>query len=633
MNSLINSTFGVITCCAASFFIAIFIESIMLPRILLISRRKRLYDMPDKRKSHKSPIPRLAGITFFPVIMLSFLSVSGLQAIYTTEYFINYSAQSIIRLSFMICGALPLVLLGIKDDLIGVRYSHKFIIQILSALLLISSGTYIDNLYGLLGIYELSPYIGIPFTTLLTVYIINSLNLIDGVDGLAATLSIVASVILGSSLLIAGNRTTSILAFAITGTLIPFLYYNTIAKRKLFMGDTGSLTLGYMLSFLAIYYSMQTSANNTAPSIPPIIIAWSVLFVPLFDTARVMCVRASQGKPIFNPDRNHIHHKLLDLGYSHRKITLILTVATLCLTALNISLYKRLNINILLTIDLMTGVLFNVYLNQRRKRIAGNSELNKISEQSPSIPLGDFSVTTNYRFDSIPKRQVVVNTINPHSWVTSHRDTEFKKALLQSDALIPDGTGIVFAIRWLFGIRIRKMAGADLHRHVLQQLDKVAGSVFYLGASQRTLTHITERIHAEHPHIRVNTYSPPYRDRFSEEETAAMIAAVNAFKPDVLFVGMTAPKQEKWIAANRHLLQARLISGIGAVFGFYGGTTPRPPQWMIAMGLEWLGRLIKEPRRMWKRNFVSTPKYLSDIVRLKLKKKNNKKTTPDYEIN
>ncbi|MCS2957990.1 WecB/TagA/CpsF family glycosyltransferase [Bacteroides salyersiae] len=112
------------------------------------------------------------------------------------------------------------------------------------------------------------------------------------------------------------------------------------------------------------------------------------------------------------------------------------------------------------------------------------------------------------------------------------------------------------------------MAGADLHRHVLQQLDKVAGSVFYLGASQRTLTHITERIHAEHPHIRVNTYSPPYRDRFSEEETAAMIAAVNAFKPDVLFVGMTAPKQEKWIAANRHLLQARLISGIGAVFGF-----------------------------------------------------------------
>ncbi len=623
MNSLINSTFGVITCCAASFFIALFVEIIMLPRILLISRRKRLYDMPDKRKSHSKPIPRLAGITFFPVILLSFLPVSGLQAMYTTEFFVSYSAQSIIRLSFMICGALPLVLLGIKDDLIGVRYSHKFVIQILSALLLISSGTYINNLYGLLGIYELPAYIGIPFTALLTVYIINSLNLIDGVDGLAATLSITASAILGGSLLLAGNRTTSILAFAIAGCLVPFLYYNTVAKRKLFMGDTGSLTLGYMLSFLAIYYSMQNpAAGNSATDIPPIIIAWSVLFVPLFDTARVMCVRASQGKPIFQPDRNHIHHKLLDLGCSHVRITLILMTVTLCITALNILLYSLfdININLLLAIDLVAGVLFNTVLNGRKKRMTTLPfESDKVSEQSPSIPLGDFSVTTNYRFDSIPERQVVVNTINPHSWVTSHRDTEFKQALLQSDALIPDGTGIVLAIRWLFGIHIRKIAGADLHRSVLQQLDKVSGSVFYLGASQRTLALITERIHTEHPQIRVGTYSPPYRDRFSQEETTAMITAVNAFKPDVLFVGMTAPKQEKWIAANRKQLQARLISGIGAVFGFYGGTTPRPPKWMISMGLEWLGRLIKEPRRMWKRNFISTPKFLSDIIRLKIR--------------
>ncbi|WP_455585391.1 WecB/TagA/CpsF family glycosyltransferase [Bacteroides sp.] len=628
MDSLLNSTFGVITCCAASFIIAIFIELIMLPRILLISRRKRLYDMPNKRKSHTNPVPRLAGITFLPVILLSFLPVSGLQAIYTTEYFISYSAQSIIRLSFIICGALPLMLLGVKDDLIGVRYSHKFIIQILSAVLLISSGTYINNLHGLLGIYELSPYIGVPFTALLTVYIINSINLIDGVDGLAATLSISASAILGACLISVGSHTTPILAFAIVGTLIPFLYYNTIAQRKLFMGDTGSLTLGYMLSLLAISYSMQPSAKNIISGIPPIIIAWSVLFVPLFDTARVMCVRASQGKPIFNPDRNHIHHKLLDLGCSHRKITLILTTATFLITIFNVLLYNLLDINLILIFDLAAGILFNVYLNRRRRKKIGQKTL----EQSPSIPLGDFSVTTNYRFDSLPKRQVVVNTINPHSWVTTHKDAEFKQALLESDALIPDGTGIVLAAQWLAGVHICKIAGADLHRQVLRHLNEVGGSVFYLGASDHTLAHITERIRAEHPRIRVSTYSPPYRERFSDEETAEMIAAVNAFKPDVLFVGMTAPKQEKWIAANRHLLQTHFISGIGAVFGFYGGTTPRPPQWMIRLGLEWLGRLIKEPRRMWKRNFISTPKFLFEIVQLKFKKKNNKKVTPHYEI-
>lgn len=637
MNSLINSTFGVITCCAASFTIAILIEFIVLPRTLLIARKKHLYDMPDNRKSHTDPIPRLAGITFLPVILLSFLPLSGIQAICNADSSSGYSAQSIIRLSFMICGALPLLLLGVKDDLIGVRYSHKFVIQIVSALLLVSSGTYINNLYGLFGIYELSAYIGVPFTVLLIVYIVNSLNLIDGVDGLAATISLTAATILGVCLAANGSRTVPVLAFTIVGTLLPFIYYNTIARRKLFMGDTGSLTLGYLLGFLAIHYSMQHPAGQAFPAasaldIPPLIIAWSVLFVPLFDTARVMCVRASQGKPIFNPDRNHIHHKLLDLGCSHRQITLILTLATLALTACNFLLHPLININLLLTLNLAAAILFNVYLNGRRKRKIENDG-RTIQEQSPSIPLGDFSITTNYRFDSIPPRQVVVNTINPHSWVTSHRDAEFKEALLGSDTLIPDGTGIVLAVRWLTGLHICKVAGADLHLMVLQQLNETGGSVFYLGASTLTLTRITERIRAEYPRIRVGTYSPPYRDRFTEEETEAMVVAVNDFRPDVLFVGMTAPKQEKWIAANRHLLQCRQISGIGAVFGFFGGTTPRPPRWMIGMGLEWLGRLIKEPRRMWKRNFVSTPKFLADIVKLKFKKKTNKKTTPDYEIN
>ena len=207
MNILINPIFSVIVCCIAALVVAIFIEFITLPRVLLISRRKRLYDMPDKRKSHVNPIPRLAGITFCPVILLSFLPIAGLQAIWLGTSSISHSSESFIRLSFMICGILPLVLMGVKDDLIGARYSHKFIIQTLSALLLIASGTYINNLYGLFGIYELSPYIGIPFTALLIVYIINSINLIDGVDGLAASLSISAAAILGIGFIIAGNYT------------------------------------------------------------------------------------------------------------------------------------------------------------------------------------------------------------------------------------------------------------------------------------------------------------------------------------------------------------------------------------------------------------------------------------------
>lgn len=357
--------------CTVAFILAILIEWIVIPRVLLISKMKRLYDVPDKRKSHKNPIPRLAGITFFPVIMLSFLPLLGLQAVFMDDPSIIYSSSFIMRLSFVMCGCMTLVLLGIKDDLIGVRYSHKFIIQIIAALLLTASNTYINNLYGLLGIYELPYYIGLPLTLILVVYIINSINLIDGVDGLAATLTEIATLCLGGFLFAEGNYSYASLAFAISGMLITFTYYNTYSKRKIFMGDTGSLTLGYMVAFLAVHYSMDgaVSAGSTQV-VPPIIIAWSVLFVPLFDTVRVMCVRASKRMPVFSPDRNHIHHKLLDLGYSHRKVTYTLGSCALFIVIFNILLHYILNINLLLILNLMIGILFNIYLNKKLKEKA-----------------------------------------------------------------------------------------------------------------------------------------------------------------------------------------------------------------------------------------------------------------------
>ena len=356
--------------CLLSFILAILIEWIVIPRVLLISKRKRLYDLPDKRKSHKNPIPRLAGITFLPVIMLSFLPLLGLQAAVMDNPATIYSASFIMRLSFVMCGCMTLVLLGIKDDLIGVRYSHKFVIQIIAALLLIASNTYINNLYGLLGIHELPYYIGLPLTLVLVVYIINSINLIDGVDGLAATLTEIATLGLGVFLFIEGSCSYACLAFAVSGMLFTFTYYNTHSKRKIFMGDTGSLTLGYMVAFLAIHYSMDGATPISGMhTTPPIVIAWSVLFVPMFDTIRVMCVRASKRMPVFSPDRNHIHHKLLDLGYSHRKVTYTLGCCALFIVLFNILLQGILNINLLLVLNLTIGILFNLYLNKKQKGI------------------------------------------------------------------------------------------------------------------------------------------------------------------------------------------------------------------------------------------------------------------------
>lgn len=372
--------------CTATFILAILIEWVVIPRVLLISKMKRLYDLPDKRKSHKNPIPRLAGITFFPVIMLSFLPLLGLQAVFMDDPSTIYSVSFIMRLSFVMCGCMTLVLLGIKDDLIGVRYSHKFIIQIIAGLLLIASDTYINNLYGLLGIYELPHYIGLPLTLVLVVYIINSINLIDGVDGLAATLTEVATLSLGVFLFAEGSYSYASLAFAISGMLITFIYYNTYSKRKIFMGDTGSLTLGYMVAFLAVHYSMEGDLPvDNVQIAPPIIIAWSVLFVPLFDTVRVMCVRASKGKPVFSPDRNHIHHKLLDLGYSHQKVTLTLGCCGLFILFFNILLKDFININLLLVLNLTTGVLFNMYLSKKQKEMTSTKSHQKSSQKAHTI--------------------------------------------------------------------------------------------------------------------------------------------------------------------------------------------------------------------------------------------------------
>jgi N-acetylglucosaminyldiphosphoundecaprenol N-acetyl-beta-D-mannosaminyltransferase len=213
----------------------------------------------------------------------------------------------------------------------------------------------------------------------------------------------------------------------------------------------------------------------------------------------------------------------------------------------------------------------------------------------------------------------IINTINPHSYCVAKEDDQFAKALLTSEYLMPDGSGIVLAKKILQGKRIKKIAGADIHEFLLQKANDNGWKVFYLGASESTLQLIKERALKEYPNIQLSNYSPPYKPEFSEVDTAEMIDRVNAFKPDVLFVGMTAPKQEKWVYKNRSRLEATTITSIGAVFDFYAGTVKRSGKIWIDLGLEWLPRLVREPKRLWKRNFISTPLFLWYLTRARLK--------------
>lgn len=217
-------------------------------------------------------------------------------------------------------------------------------------------------------------------------------------------------------------------------------------------------------------------------------------------------------------------------------------------------------------------------------------------------------------------KKLLINTINQYSFCIAEKDSEFKKSLLKSDILLPDGIGIVAAAKYINKEKITKIAGADLHDYFLEKLHKESGSCFYMGSSENTLKKIVTRLHKEYPNIKVGTYSPPFKPVFTEADNTAILEAVNSFAPDVLFVGMTAPKQEKWGHQFKEELNAKKICSIGAVFDFYAGTTTRPSKFWQNLGLEWLGRLYKEPKRMWKRYIYYGLIFTGYLLKFKFKK-------------
>lgn len=211
----------------------------------------------------------------------------------------------------------------------------------------------------------------------------------------------------------------------------------------------------------------------------------------------------------------------------------------------------------------------------------------------------------------------LIATLNAHSYNTAQQDQGFAEALNRSDVLLPDGISIVWALRFLTGQRLQKIAGSDLFFHEMNRLNQQGGSCFFLGSREETLDRIHRRAQEDFPAVKVGAYSPPYKPDFSSKENAAMIAAVNAFKPDVLFIGMTAPKQEKWAYRHFDELDAGHICPIGAVFDFYAGTVHRAPRWMIRLGLEWLYRLLREPRRLWRRYLIGNATFVLSILKQK----------------
>lgn len=212
-------------------------------------------------------------------------------------------------------------------------------------------------------------------------------------------------------------------------------------------------------------------------------------------------------------------------------------------------------------------------------------------------------------------KPLILACANPHSLVISVEDQLFKKALIGSDVLVADGKGVTLAGRYLKKCVVERITGYELYSLAMDELQRQNKSVFFFGSSEAVLSRISYKIKNDYPEVKLAGFlSPPFGD-WSDDKNNEMIDVINKASPDILWVGMTAPKQEKWVEQNKEKLNVKVIGSIGAVFDFYAGTKARAPMWMCLLGLEWLHRLIKEPKRMWKRNFISTPLFIKLVLK------------------
>lgn len=289
-------------------FASFAISFLAIPAIMRVAREKKLYDLPDARKLHTTPIASLGGVGIFIGFFLSaFLTISNKQ---------NPEFQ------FFFASALVIFFLGLKDDILIISATKKFLGQLAAAAILVHlANIRIESMHGFLGYDRLSEFWSYLLSYVTIIVVINAYNLIDGVDGLAGSLGIVTTAIFGAYFFFAGMQFYSLLAFSMMGSLIAFLVFN-FNPAKIFMGDSGSLMLGLMNAIFVIKFITVADAPNAQfPVASAVAVGFSILVVPLLDTLRVFSIRIAKGKSPFVPDRNHIHHLLLDRGLNHRSVT------------------------------------------------------------------------------------------------------------------------------------------------------------------------------------------------------------------------------------------------------------------------------------------------------------------------
>lgn len=331
------------------FFLSFGITFFTIPTIIKISRRKNLMDEPGMRSSHLRKIPNLGGIAIF-------YSIGICASIFAYELFDSYK--------FLFASLIILLYIGVMDDIVVMRAYKKLVAQILvTTLIVIGSDVRIRSFFGLFGIYELNYYFSVIFSIVTIIFLVNAFNLIDGIDGLAGSYSVLCSLMFGISYYRLGpyNYPLVILSVIIIGSVLAFLYYNLSNKRvsKIFMGDTGSMLLGFLLAFTAVCF-IDIFIDKKTPAVPRYhlqsapVVAVAILILPIVDTLNVIIIRLMNKKSPFVADKNHIHHKLLEIGLTHRRSTFYIVCYYIFVVVLAYFL-RHLDVNLLMLVVMTVG--------------------------------------------------------------------------------------------------------------------------------------------------------------------------------------------------------------------------------------------------------------------------------------
>lgn len=286
------------------------ITFLSIPVIIRVAEMKKLFDVPDARKVHINPIPSLGGLGIFAGFILAIL--------------ISLPPGSAPEFQYYIAAAFIIFFLGIKDDILVISPVKKFIGQLLAAFIIVyKGGVQIKSMHGFLGVYDMPEMFSLALTYFTIIVIINSFNLIDGIDGLAGSLAVLSASLFGLYFIAVEQTSYAILSFALSGSMLAFLIFN-FSPARIFMGDTGSLLTGLVAAILVIKFINVSDQSSALPVPAAPAVGFSILIIPLVDTLRVFSVRMLHRRSPFSPDRNHVHHLLLDYGMTHRTITLVL---------------------------------------------------------------------------------------------------------------------------------------------------------------------------------------------------------------------------------------------------------------------------------------------------------------------